>query len=129
MTTFQASLPPIPSTSPDPDATVTHAIHVREVMSELQRVIVGQERLLERVLVGLLAGGHLTKDVAPTIEWGRLDADVLQGLIAEDKGVLDNPDEMFEEAQRADTAETLAARVIVEEHKIYPIAARWLRAT
>jgi phosphoribosylglycinamide formyltransferase-1 len=25
-----------------------------------------------------------------------------------------------------DTAETLAARVIVEEHKIYPIAARWL---
>jgi hypothetical protein len=59
--------------------------------------------LLDRPLYeGLLAGGHLTKEVAPTIEWGRLDADVLQGLIAEDKGVLDNPDEMFEEAQRAD---------------------------
>ncbi len=28
--------------------------------------------------------------------------------------------------QDGDTAETLAARVIVEEHKIYPIAARWL---
>ncbi|HKE99215.1 MAG TPA: ATPase, partial [Actinomycetes bacterium] len=26
---------------------------------ELKRVIVGQERLLERVLVALLAGGHL----------------------------------------------------------------------
>jgi hypothetical protein len=50
---------------------------------------------------GLLAAGHLTRDVAPTIEWG-LTADVLQGLIAEDKGVLDNPDEMFERAQRED---------------------------
>ncbi|WP_116364875.1 phosphoribosylglycinamide formyltransferase [Parahaliea mediterranea] len=27
--------------------------------------------------------------------------------------------------QRGDTADTLAARVIVEEHKIYPLAARW----
>lgn len=50
---------------------------------------------------GLLAGGLLTREVAPTIEWG-LTADVFQGLIAEDKGWLDNPDEMFEEAQRAD---------------------------
>lgn len=58
--------------------------------------------LLDRPLYeGLLAGGLLSREVAPTIEWG-LTADVLQGLIAEDKGWLDNPDEMFEEAQRAD---------------------------
>ena len=34
-------------------------------MAELQRVIVGQERLLERVLVGLLAGGHCLLEGVP----------------------------------------------------------------
>ena len=50
---------------PDPHAPVIHAIKVREVMAELQRVIVGQERVLERVLVGLLAGGHCLLEGVP----------------------------------------------------------------
>ncbi|MFO7700372.1 MAG: MoxR family ATPase [Acidimicrobiia bacterium] len=46
-------------------APVSHAIQLREVMSELQRVIVGQERVLERVLVALLAGGHCLLEGVP----------------------------------------------------------------
>lgn len=42
-----------------------HGTQVREVMSELQRVIVGQERVLERVLVALLAGGHCLLEGVP----------------------------------------------------------------
>ncbi|MGB7859739.1 MAG: MoxR family ATPase [Acidimicrobiia bacterium] len=38
---------------------------LREVMAELQRVIVGQERVLERVLVALLAGGHCLLEGVP----------------------------------------------------------------
>ena len=40
-------------------------IQLREVMSELQRVIVGQERVLERVLVALIAGGHCLLEGVP----------------------------------------------------------------
>lgn len=40
-------------------------MQLREVMSELQRVIVGQERVLERVLVALLAGGHCLLEGVP----------------------------------------------------------------
>jgi MoxR-like ATPase len=40
-------------------------IRLREVMAELQRVIVGQERVLERVLVALLAGGHCLLEGVP----------------------------------------------------------------
>ena len=66
MTTFEAPpTTPAPSMPPDPHAPMTHAIQVREVMTELQRVIVGQERVLERVLVGLLAGGHCLLEGVP----------------------------------------------------------------
>jgi MoxR-like ATPase len=40
-------------------------MRLREVMAELQRVIVGQERVLERVLVALLAGGHCLLEGVP----------------------------------------------------------------
>jgi MoxR-like ATPase len=40
-------------------------VQLREVMTELQRVIVGQERVLERVLVALLAGGHCLLEGVP----------------------------------------------------------------
>ncbi|MFZ0013207.1 MAG: MoxR family ATPase [Acidimicrobiia bacterium] len=40
-------------------------MQLREVASELQRVIVGQERVLERVLVALLAGGHCLLEGVP----------------------------------------------------------------
>jgi MoxR-like ATPase len=38
---------------------------LRQVMSELRGVIVGQERVLERVLVALLAGGHCLLEGVP----------------------------------------------------------------
>ena len=34
---------------------------------EMKRVIVGQEVMLERVLVGLLAGGHLLIEASPAL--------------------------------------------------------------
>lgn len=58
--------------------------------------------LLDRPLYeGMLAFGHFTPDLVPTIEWG-LRTDVLRGLIVEDKGVLTDPDEMFERAHHED---------------------------
>jgi MoxR-like ATPase len=42
-----------------------HGTQLRQVMTELQRVIVGQERVLERVLVALLAGGHCLLEGVP----------------------------------------------------------------
>jgi MoxR-like ATPase len=54
--------PPFPPAWP----TETQAtIQLRQVMSELQRVIVGQERVLERVIVALLAGGHCLLEGVP----------------------------------------------------------------
>lgn len=40
-------------------------MRLREVTTELQRVIVGQERVLERVMVALLAGGHCLLEGVP----------------------------------------------------------------
>jgi MoxR-like ATPase len=65
VTTFETPPTPTPAVSPDPHAPVAHAIQVREVLAELQRVIVGQERVLERVLVALLAGGHCLLEGVP----------------------------------------------------------------
>jgi MoxR-like ATPase len=42
-----------------------YGVQLREVMSELQRVIVGQDRVLERVLVALMAGGHCLLEGVP----------------------------------------------------------------
>ncbi len=42
-----------------------HGMQLREVTAQLQRVIVGQERVLERVLVALLAGGHCLLEGVP----------------------------------------------------------------
>lgn len=41
------------------------SVQLREVVSEMQRVIVGQERVLERVMVALLAGGHCLLEGVP----------------------------------------------------------------
>jgi MoxR-like ATPase len=38
---------------------------LREVMSQMRRVIVGQERVLERVLVALISGGHCLLEGVP----------------------------------------------------------------
>ena len=38
---------------------------VDPLMHELRKVIVGQERMLERLLIGLLAGGHVLLEGVP----------------------------------------------------------------
>ncbi len=57
MNTFEPVL-----TDPGLDQRVSQ---LREVMGQLQRVIVGQERVLERVLVALLSGGHCLLEGVP----------------------------------------------------------------
>jgi MoxR-like ATPase len=52
-------------TTPNYGSPGLHGMQLREVMSELQRVIVGQERVLERVLVALVAGGHCLLEGVP----------------------------------------------------------------
>jgi MoxR-like ATPase len=53
------------TTTPAFSSPGVHLMQVREVTAELQRVIVGQERVLERVLVALLAGGHCLLEGVP----------------------------------------------------------------
>ena len=61
-TTNQPVLPPYPTAWPVESLQV---VQLREVLAELQRVIVGQERVLERVMVALLAGGHCLLEGVP----------------------------------------------------------------
>jgi MoxR-like ATPase len=49
-------------TSPAKDAEL-----IERTVFEIQRVIVGQDRLVERMLVGLLAGGHLLLEGVPGV--------------------------------------------------------------
>jgi MoxR-like ATPase len=55
------------SRSTNPLDTTTAAAQLGEVKFELQRVIVGQDRVLERVLVALLSGGHCLLEGVPGI--------------------------------------------------------------
>ena len=61
-TTDQPALPPYPTAWP---VASLPTVQLREVLAELQRVIVGQERVLERVMVALLAGGHCLLEGVP----------------------------------------------------------------
>src|SRR3954466_9145071 len=54
---------PKPSAEPNPDADARHDLHA--VLHETKRVIVGQDAMLERVLVALLAGGHILLEGVP----------------------------------------------------------------
>ncbi len=63
-----ASSPTATGPAPAPAAAATAvdaAARLREVSEEVRRVIVGQERVLERLLVGLLARGHLLLEGVP----------------------------------------------------------------
>src|SRR6201991_935413 len=57
------TLLPIPPTEPDPDADARDGL--RSVLHETKRVVVGQDAMLERVLVALLAGGHVLLEGVP----------------------------------------------------------------
>jgi MoxR-like ATPase len=61
-TTDHPVLPPYPTAWP---VASLPTVQLREVLAELQRVIVGQERVLERVMVALLAGGHCLLEGVP----------------------------------------------------------------
>lgn len=65
MTTVQQPMPSRPPSAPM-DLTL-YGVQLRQVLAEMQRVIVGQERVLERVLVALLAGGHCLLEGVPGI--------------------------------------------------------------
>src|SRR3954447_26399895 len=54
---------PPPPAEPDPDADARHDL--RAVLQEAKRVVVGQDAMLERVLVALLAGGHVLLEGVP----------------------------------------------------------------
>ncbi|CCH54711.1 ATPase associated with various cellular activities AAA_3 [Fibrisoma limi BUZ 3] len=45
--------------------TFTYHTKIREVFSEMSQVVVGQERLLNRLLIGLFTGGHILLEGVP----------------------------------------------------------------
>ncbi len=55
----------VPATAPDRNAALEAAAALEEVLYEIKRVIVGQDAMLERVLVALLAGGHVLLEGVP----------------------------------------------------------------
>jgi MoxR-like ATPase len=65
MTTMSTdpTLIPAPSADHDPDAEARHALSA--VLHEAKRVVIGQDAMLERVLVALLAGGHVLLEGVP----------------------------------------------------------------
>ena len=72
-TPFLRPAPPTPpvaapathTTAPDRNAAMEAAAALEEVLHETKRVIVGQDAMLERVLVALLAGGHVLLEGVP----------------------------------------------------------------
>jgi MoxR-like ATPase len=59
-----SSAPASPSNAPPPSVE-REALVLRQVESEIQKVIVGQDLLVRRLLVGLLARGHLLLEGVP----------------------------------------------------------------
>src|SRR5918997_1449573 len=53
------------STPPDDDAARQPRKVLEEVLYEVKRVIVGQDAMLERLLVALLTGGHVLLEGVP----------------------------------------------------------------
>ncbi|MFC5994469.1 AAA family ATPase [Pseudonocardia hispaniensis] len=56
-----------PASSEQPDVPARDAELLEHVVFEIKRVIVGQDRLIERMLVGLLARGHLLLEGVPGV--------------------------------------------------------------
>ncbi|HMS63472.1 MAG TPA: AAA family ATPase, partial [Solirubrobacteraceae bacterium] len=55
----------VPASAPDRNAAMEAAAALEEVLHETKRVIVGQDAMLERVLVALLADGHVLLEGVP----------------------------------------------------------------
>jgi MoxR-like ATPase len=60
-----SSMTPASQPSSAPTDVALAGQQLQQVLGELQRVIVGQDRVLERVLVALLAGGHCLLEGVP----------------------------------------------------------------
>src|SRR6186713_1124691 len=58
---------PEPGSSPSQHSPAHEAERLERVVFEIKRVIVGQDRLVERMLVGLLAKGHLLLEGVPGV--------------------------------------------------------------
>lgn len=54
-----------PTTLPEPPSVEREALALRQVEAEIRKVIVGQDYLIERLLVGLLARGHMLIEGVP----------------------------------------------------------------
>jgi MoxR-like ATPase len=54
-----------PTTLPEPPSVEREALALRQVEAEIRKVIVGQDYLIERLLVGLLARGHMLLEGVP----------------------------------------------------------------
>ena len=65
MTEDPQELRPIADGAGDRDEAADRTEHLRAALYEMKRIIVGQDELLERVLVGLLADGHLLIEGVP----------------------------------------------------------------
>ena len=48
-----------------PQTTFTYHTKIREVFDEMSQVVVGQDRLLNRLLIGLFTGGHILLEGVP----------------------------------------------------------------
>ncbi|ADB38951.1 MULTISPECIES: AAA family ATPase [Spirosoma] len=48
-----------------PTSSFTYHTKIREVFSEMSQVVVGQDRLLNRLLIGLFTGGHILLEGVP----------------------------------------------------------------
>ncbi|MCU1689833.1 MAG: moxR1 [Jatrophihabitantaceae bacterium] len=63
--THHTSTPP--GRSQEPSSAATDAAALERVLFEVKRVIVGQERMVERMMVGLLARGHCLLEGVPGV--------------------------------------------------------------
>src|SRR5262245_58014445 len=57
-----------------------HSRFVQDVMQAMERVIVGQKSMLERLLVGLLANGHVLLEGVPGLAKTRAVATLAQAV-------------------------------------------------
>jgi MoxR-like ATPase len=71
---------------------VQHSRFVQDVMQAMERVIVGQKPMLERLLVGLLANGHVLLEGVPGLAKTRAVTTLAQALQADYQRIQFTPD-------------------------------------
>ena len=68
------------------------AIFLQELLSEIRKVMVGQDQLLERVLIGLLADGHILLEGVPGLAKTLLVTTLAQAINADFSRIQFTPD-------------------------------------